>query len=511
MHDAPPQSILVRSVNWIGDAVMTMPALRALRKRYHESTISLLVKPAVAPLFEQDPSIDEILLYDNMFDGISGRIRLARLLKRRHFTKAILFQNAFDAALIAFLAGIPERIGYRRDARGFLLTQPIPFRNDDRIVHHVYYYLNLLKASGTAGDYSPPWIYLSLGERLDARGKLSGLRKPVLGINPGAAYGSAKRWLPERFAEVAQRFTNDTKGSIVLFGGAGEEGIGAEIARCIGGRFTAPHCFLNLSGKTSIRELAALIAESDLFLTNDSGPLHIAYAVGTPLVALFGSTDPRLTGPVGEGNVVISAALPCGPCFERTCKNNDLKCMHSITSDEVYEGLRQIVPGRPAVFFDRDGTLCKDVGYLNNPNDFAVFPEIDSLKVLKESGFALIGITNQSGIQRGLVDESFVQGVNRVFMERHGFDDFYYCPHGPDEHCSCRKPEPGMIAAARARHRIAMNKSYVVGDKDADMLLAKAVGARGILVRSGHDAESLHADFTVKGLKEAVEVILGNG
>jgi heptosyltransferase-2 len=249
-------------------------------------------------------------------------------------------------------------------------------------------------------------------------------------------------------------------------------------------------------------------------VTNDSGPLHIGYGVRTPMVAIFGSTDPLLTGPPPEGNginhIVIKSDISCSPCFKRTCRKNDMECMYAITSDEVYYSIKKMLPHVPAVFFDRDGTLNIDGGYINNFENFHVFGDIEQLRLLKEKGYLLIGVSNQSGIARGIVDETFVKAANKVFIDKYGFDDFYYCPHHPDERCECRKPEPEMLLRARAGHKIDMKKSYIVGDKEADMLLAKAVGAKAVLVQTGKLQESPNADCTVKNLTEAVKWILGN-
>ncbi|MCL0042440.1 lipopolysaccharide heptosyltransferase II [Thermodesulfovibrionales bacterium] len=497
--------ILIRGVNWIGDAVMTTPAITAIRKMHPESEISLLIKPFVSPIFEKDPSIDEIILYEDRYRGILGRLMLVARLKEKKFSRAILFQNAFNAALIPFLAGIPERTGYNRYKRGLLLTKPVQFSSDDRRSHHINYYLNLLGISLEAG-LAQPWIYLSVEERVSARSMLSKLKRPILGINHGATYGSAKRWFPGRFAAVADRFMADTQGSVVIFGSKNETDMAEEIEKAIK-RDRTSH-LLNLAGKTSLRGLSSLISECDLFVTNDSGPMHIAYAVGTPTVAIFGSTDPEQTGPVGIRNKVLRADIACSPCFSRTCKDNNMKCMHAITSADVYSEISDIIPSKKAVFFDRDGTLCRDVGYLNDWRDFKVFQTIDGLKVLKSKGFSLIGVSNQSGIRRGIVGESFAKEVNRFFVDRHGFDDFYCCPHLPGDHCPCRKPEPWMLMMARAEHGIDLKRSYVVGDKESDMLLAKAVGAKGILVKTGKQQQSHHADFTAKDLKEAIDFIM---
>ncbi|MGB9716769.1 MAG: lipopolysaccharide heptosyltransferase II [Thermodesulfovibrionales bacterium] len=523
------KNLLVRGVNWIGDAVMTLPAIRALRRELPETKISLLVKPWVSAIFENNPNIDEIISYNERHNGILGKIRLSRMLNKKNFSCAILFQNAFDAAFITFLAGIKERAGYKRDGRGFLLTEAVKVPQEDIERHQIYYYLNLLKNLGFNAEYSDPYIYLSLDERLSTRDRLKELRRPIIGINPGAEYGSAKRWLPERFAEVAGWFIKDTNGSIVIFGSRKEEDIAEKVEKLVISHWssvvvrkngiindsmtddllTSDH-LLNLAGKTSLRELISLISECDVFVTNDSGPLHISYAVGTPLVAIFGSTDPDLTGPPADivANLVINHKFSCSPCFERTCRNNDLRCMYAITSDDVYYGVKKILPYNPAVFFDRDGTLCRDSGYLNRYEDLYIYPEVVNLHLLKEKGFKLIGLTNQSGIARGIIKEEFVKDINRIFIERYKFDDFYYCPHHPDEHCSCRKPELGMAFRARAEHRIDFKKSYVVGDKESDMLLAKAMGAKGIFVKTGHDKESNTADYEARDLKEALDLII---
>ena len=515
MFDKSCKNVLVRGVNWIGDSVMTLPALRALRMGLPGAKLSLLVKPWVSPVYENNPDVDEIISYTDKHRNVIGKLSLAWMLRKRNFCGAILFQNAFDAALITFLAGIKNRFGYRRDGRGFLLTTAVPVPPNEKKVHQIYYYLNLIGKLGIKAEYSDPYIYLGLDERLHARNLLKEIKRPVLGINPGATYGSAKRWFPERFADIANWFIQDTSGSVVIFGGGSEIGIADEIYRNVYPEFRSSDSVISMAGKTSLRDLISLISECDAFLTNDSGPLHIAYAVRTPLVALFGSTAPELTGPppemIGDNNIVVTPDLPCRPCFGRTCKNNDMKCMYAITPDEVYYGIKKILPDKPAVFFDRDGTLCKDTGYVDDMDNLQIFKETDKVSLLKEKGFRLIGVTNQSGIARGIVDEKFVREVNNIFIDRYGFDDFYYCPHHPDDHCPCRKPEPEMLFRARAKHKVDFKKSYVVGDKEADMLLAKAVGAKAILVQTGEAKESRYADFIAKDLAEAVNLILNGG
>jgi len=505
-------NILVRGVNWIGDAVMTMPTLRALRLANRSAMIMLLVKPWVAPLFEKDPNIDGIILYSDEYQGIPGRIRLSKKIRGQGFCAALLLQNAFDAAVITALAGIPERIGYDRDARGFLLTKAVRLDDSTKGLHHIDYYLNLLSKAGLPAAKSMPWIYLQLEERLRARDMVGDLKRPVVAINPGAAYGSSKRWHPERFAGVAMKVINDLGGSVLILGGPSEAPIADEICEVLNGSLS-PESYsrrvLSVAGKTDLRQLAALISECDLLVTNDSGPMHVGYAVGTPLVAVFGSTSSDHTGPVGQGDRVVKKDVECAPCYKRTCKRGDLKCMDLIAADEVFEAVRSSVSTRSAVFFDRDGTLCRDSGYLSRMEDLEVFGKIDALKRLRGKGFSMIGVSNQSGVARGIVEEEFVRKVNRLFVDSYGFDDFYYCPHHPDEHCSCRKPEPGLLYRARAEHKIDLRASYVVGDKEADLLLARSVGAKAILVKTGKEESSPYADFVAEDLAEATDFILG--
>ncbi len=507
------EKILIRGLNWIGDAVMTMPAIRSLRAAYKNSMICQLLRPSVAPLFEKDPNIDEIIIYENQFKTIAGKIALSNMLRKKSFSKAYLLQNAFDAALLAFLAGIPERIGYSRDKRGFMLTHRIPFKDDDRKAHHIDYYLNLLKKAGIRAEYSMPYIFQSLNERLEARKLLSNLQKPILGINPGAAFGSAKRWLPERFSEVSYWFIKDMNGSVVIFGGENEKDISHDILILTQnklGEIKEESRLINLAGRTSLRQLIGLISECDALVTNDSGPMHIAYAAGTPVAAIFGSTCPELTGPPEKGNIVLKGEAECSPCFKRKCNLDYIKCMYSITSDGVCDGVKKILPCNRAVFFDRDGTLCKEVNYLRSWEDFRVFADIQAAEKLKTNGFYLIGISNQSGVARGLIDEPFVQEVNKFFIDKYHFDNFFYCPHHPDEHCSCRKPEMGLLYQARAEYMIDLSGSFVIGDTDTDMLLAKTAGAKGILVRTGKQMDSLYADYVANDLTYAVNYILKN-
>lgn len=511
--------ILIRGVNWIGDAVLTIPAVRSIRQAYPDAHISLLVKPWVAEIFKGNPHINEIILYEDTFRGLTGKFKLAKKLREKKFDTAILLQNAFDAALTTWLSRIPERIGYKRDGRGFLLTKAVPIHKDVLEQHQVYYYLNLLTSAGIEAAETEPYISLTDSERQWARNLLTSYfsdnKAPLIGINPGATYGSAKRWPPERFAALIMNIINDLNGRVIIFGGQTEVEIANEIITEInklkiklkiekyGSRI------LVMSGKTNLRELTALMAECEAFVTNDSGPMHMASALFVPIVAIFGSTNKTTTGPLGQGHKVISRDLPCAPCMERECPEDHLHCMTEITADEVFAALKNILPVSKAVFLDKDGTIIEDKNYLNSFDDLVLFRGAKAgMKKLKESGFKLIGITNQSGVARGIVNEQFVMESNAYLQKEMSLDDFYYCPHHPDDKCPCRKPEPLLLLRARVKHMINLRTSYVIGDKESDVLLAKKTGATGILLSSTPLFESTSASYIAKNLNDAVTLIL---
>jgi len=502
--------ILVRGVNWIGDAVMSTPALRALRLHFPDARISLVLRPWLMPLFSSHPDVDELIPYGSEYVGIRGRLKFARELAARGFDMAVLFQNALDAAIIVWLARIPKRIGYGTDARGLLLTESIRGNRKNPDQHHVYYYLELLKKSlDVASDF--PELVLVPGEADRKRaGELLESFEPTcnytIGINPGAAYGSAKRWMPERFAAVADRAVEKYNSRVILFGSDQERPLAEAITKAM------KHEALNLAGKTDLPLLSALLYTCDALVTNDSGPMHMAAALHTPVVAVFGSTNPVATGPFGRGHRVVQKKISCSPCLERTCPNGTLACMEAILSEDVSDSLDSVMLGKKAVFFDRDGTLIRDVNYLNRFEDLYVFPDAQSaLKRLHEAGFVLIGISNQSGIARGIVDENFVRQCHRRLMELLPLDAFYYCPHHPDDSCTCRKPATALLKKARLEHAIDLKNSYVVGDKTSDMLLAAAVAAKAVFVRTGQEQTSAQADHVqADNLTQAADWIIRN-
>jgi len=319
--------ILVRATNWVGDAVMSLPALQAIRGRFPAAHIAILAKPWVADLYAREHFADEVILY-------SGKPvwRVSRELRARRFDAAILLQNAFEAALIAWLAGIPTRIGYNRDGRGILLTNAIAVPKPGEIPRHErFHYLELLRRAGII-EQLPDCNAIQLAGR---NGSPSGR---VIGISPGAAYGSAKRWLPERFAEAAAALATQRGASVALFGSQSERALCAEVAQRLNG-----HAVTNYAGQTTLAQFIDLAAGCEIFLTNDSGAMHIASALGVPTVAIFGATDDTTTGPTGTHARVVRQPVECSPCLLRECPI-DHRCMRGVPAERVVEeALRLLV------------------------------------------------------------------------------------------------------------------------------------------------------------------------
>jgi heptosyltransferase-2 len=335
--------LLIRSTNWIGDAVMTTPAVRTIRKGFPNAHISLLAKPWVAPVFENSEHIDRLLIYDgdNRHKGFFGKFHLATDLKGYNFDAAILLQNAFEAAFISFLAGIPLRIGYSRDARRLLLTHAVPCTNEIKTKHQTEYYLNILRGIGIENENRDLYLKLNQSDRFRAEKILSerqvSLDDKIVGINPGATYGPAKQWPADRYARLADRIIAFSGARVIIFGGPGDQRLGQIISRKM------QHLPVDLSGQTSLGEAMALIERCDLFITNDSGLMHVAAALDVPLVAVFGSTNPVATGPMGSKSKVVQADVPCSPCLESECMEGHLKCMDQIDVDQVFDVVKEML------------------------------------------------------------------------------------------------------------------------------------------------------------------------
>jgi heptosyltransferase II len=328
---------MLRATNWLGDAVMSLPAIRAVRGVFPHAHLAVVAKPWVADLYAREKCIDRVIPYSAK--TLSDKRRFADGLRKERFDGAILLQNAFDAALMAWMAGIPERIGYRRDGRGWLLTRAIAVPEPgDTPRHERFYYLELLRRAGMLERFpATAEIQLDGAEAARACGtqrlREMSIHAIPIGISPGAAYGNAKRWLAERFAEVAVRLGHAQGAAVLVFGSAAER----QLCEVVAARIRSGGVEVrNLAGETTLSEFIELAAACRVFLTNDSGAMHVTSALGVPVAAVFGATDDTTTGPCSSTARVIRAHAECSPCLLRECPI-DHRCMTRISVDRVAE------------------------------------------------------------------------------------------------------------------------------------------------------------------------------
>ena len=370
--------ILIRGTNWLGDAVMTTPALLRLREKFPDAHIALLTPEKLRDLWLGHPAVNETISFapgESIFSvgrklrrvGSSRRDdRTAQRAVPTKFNLAVVLPNSPRSAIEPWLAGIPKRIGYARPWRNFLLTQAIAPRPDavemhkrsvveiqtlisqtpdarpqtPASAHQIHEYLHLVAALGANPEPLAPQLFVA-PEEVEAAKIKFGLEKmtsPVFGLNPGAEYGPAKRWSVERFIAAVQEIQNRTNCVWLIFGGQNDKAVADKIQSAIGNRQSA---ILNFAGKTSLRELMSLLKLCRVLLTNDSGPMHVAAALGTPVVVPFGSTSPELTGPGLPGDPrhrLLKSDAPCSPCFLRECPI-DFRCLNGISVERVVEAV----------------------------------------------------------------------------------------------------------------------------------------------------------------------------
>ena len=368
-----PRRILVRGTNWLGDAVMTTPALLRLREKFPDAHITLLAPEKLRELWLHHPAVNETITTapgENVF-SVGQRLRAGR------FDLALVLPNSPRSALETWLARIPQRIGYARPWRNWFLTHAVTprvgaakmqKRSIDEIksliagspeagpqmpdarrqtpssAHQIHEYLHLVAALGADPGPLPPQLFVTPAELESARKKfgLEKVTRPVLGLNPGAEYGPAKRWPLEKFITAAREVQQRTNCTWLVFGGPAEAALASRIESAIP---SPPSAILNLAGKTSLRELMALLKLCRVLLTNDTGPMHVAAALDTPVVVPFGSTSPALTGPGLPGNPrhhLLKSDAPCSPCFLRECPI-DFRCMNGISVESVVEAVLSII------------------------------------------------------------------------------------------------------------------------------------------------------------------------
>jgi heptosyltransferase II len=330
--DLKPFRILIRSSNWLGDAVMSVPAVRAIKHGRPDAHMTIAAPVKIAPMWKLIPEVDAIVPLRN--DSLLGMVRLLR--EGMPFDVAMLFPNSLRVALETWLSAIPQRVGYRGHWRSWLVNQIVREpRKPGPPEHHSLRFLRIARECGAeTSEYqsaplcSPPW----------GSDQLSTLNSQPLkiGLCPGAEYGPAKRWLPERFAEAAAKISAQSSAQWILLGTKNDAAVGQQIASALGDR-----C-VNRIGQTTLDQLIDELRQCRLLLTNDTGTMHLASLLGLPVVAIFGSTEPRLTGPLGNGHIILRHHVECSPCFLRECPI-DFRCMKAISADEVADAVLSVL------------------------------------------------------------------------------------------------------------------------------------------------------------------------
>ncbi len=346
-QDLKPFRILIRSSNWLGDSVMSVPAVRAIKAGRPDARVTIAAPENIAPIWKLVPEVDAIIPLSG-----SRLLSAVRLLRREpSFDVAILFPNSLRAALESWLTAIPRRVGYRGHWRRWLLNQIVPIpRKPGPPEHHSLRFLRIARECG-ADTEQPLTEKISYAQRQTPDAKLTGVYKPSvaenhhlkIGLCAGAEYGPAKRWLPERFAEAAERISAQSPVQWMLFGTARDASAGAQIAAALG-----DHC-VNRIGQTTLDQLIDELHDCRLLLTNDTGTMHLAALLGIPVVAIFGSTEPRLTGPLGNGHIILRHHVECSPCFLRECPI-DFRCMKAVSVEEVADAVLSILRNQSGEF-----------------------------------------------------------------------------------------------------------------------------------------------------------------
>jgi heptosyltransferase II len=337
-----PANILVRVPNWLGDTVMAAPAVSAVRKIFPRVRLTILAREIFAPFWRDFPGVDQVLSLGAEHRGVFGFFKKAAEIKKHRFDTALILPVSFSSAFLPFLAGIPVRIGWSGEARDLFLTHLID-RPNERKKHLVLEYIDLVQQAfgktlvKETVRLSAPRLSGALKESAKFFGK-SSPNKRWIALAPGATYGLSKRWPLANWMDLVKLLLAEKKESLLILGGKEETEYLEPLVQSI--PQAQKHSVISLVGRTTPLQLAAVLKQCRLLITNDTGPMHLAAAVGTPTVALFGSSSPAWTGPFGKGHQVIYKNVECSPCFQKICPIG-YECLTGISVDAVIKAVQK--------------------------------------------------------------------------------------------------------------------------------------------------------------------------
>ncbi len=486
--------ILVIRLSSLGDIILTTPVLDTLKENYKNSEIYFLTKRKYQGLFESDPRISSVIYFESegKDKGLSGLLRLIRRLNQENFYLVVDLHSNLRSFFIRHLVKARKKIWYhKRLIPRFLMVYFKKWKV--KPVSTIDCYLEGLKKIGLKNYNRIPKLYSKNEEGLWADNYLleSGVKKDevLMGIAPGAKW-ETKRWDKDKFSFLAKSLSQELSSKFLLVGDKNDQMLIEDIKAYVGEGNVIQAIDLPLN------RLIALVERCELFISNDSGPMHLASALGIPTIGIFGPTHPGLGfSPSGLEDKIFWAGVECSPCSlhgERGCVKESRFCMDNINPEEIIKVAREMINAPKAVFLDRDGTITVEKDYVSKIEEIEFIPGAkEALKILQELGYKLVITSNQSGVSRGIMTEKQVEEVNNFILEELGkegikISGIYYCPHLKEANCNCRKPKTGLIEKALKNKYLKLKGSWVIGDKLSDVLLGKNINGQSILVLTGY-------------------------
>lgn len=489
--------ILVIRFSSLGDIILTTPVLDALKENYRDSEICFLNKQKYQGLFEADLRINSVIYFQpgEKDKGVAGLFRLIKRLNHEKFDMVVDLHSNLRSFFIRTLVKAQKKIRYNK--RLIPRLQMVYFKKwKTSSVSTVESYLKSLEKIGMKVENGVPRLFVKNEERVWAERFLSGAgfkgEGLLIGIAPGAKWDT-KKWGKDKFSSVAKKLCQDLPAKILLVGDKNDLNLIEDIKDYVGEKKVIQAVDLPLD------KLMALIERCEAFISNDSGPMHLASALGVPTIGIFGPTYPGLGfSPSGLKDKIFWAGVECSPCSlhgKKECVREKRFCMDEMMPEEVIQEAKRIIDADKVIFLDRDGTLTLEKDFVSEIEQVEFIPGTKvALKILQGLGFKLVIISNQSGIGRKIMTEKQVEKINDFILEELENDGIkiegiYFCPHHPENNCNCRKPKTGLIEKALVKHNLKLKGSWVIGDKLSDVLLGKNIRARSILVLTGYGEE----------------------
>jgi len=521
------KKILIIRLSSMGDIILTLPVVEALKKDYPDSEIYFLCKKKYKSLLIHNPQIDQIIEFDTQGDhkGINGFTKLIKELKTLQFDLILDLHSNLRSFFIRNLIPAKIKVNYCKKwlARLFMVYfKTFKVKSE----HTLDCYMESLQKLDLKSKSKILRFYLSEKDKVWANKFLSengwNGERILMGMAPGARW-SAKKWNKEKFAEVVKMLVQGHPLNVVLFGDKNDINTISWITEELSRKWDS-----NRKPKViqvidfPFNQVAGVLRMCEVLVTNDSGLMHLASFLKVPVVAIFGPTHPKLGfSPLGQDSIGITVNEKCSPCSlhgKRECHRKERYCMDRISPEGVAKKASEFLQRQKAVFVDRDGTLIQDKNFISKVEDVEFVPgSIKAVKIFKEMGYKVVIVSNQSGVGRGILTEKIVDKINEFILnqlkkESLDIDGVYYCPHSPEENCECRKPNLEMVNQASSKLNLNLKNSWAVGDKLSDVMLGKNMGGKGGLVLTGYGKKELEKikgcsdvkpDFVAENLLEA--------